>query len=172
MYFFKKCFTIENVKEIVSLFCLWVLCALAFCDPPRDPFSPPGRRDAVPYHGMRQPPHPVGFEVEGIFARKLTLEDKEVFEMMIRFSAPVDPRSLDERSVYLNGEPAGKEARFEYNRTGTAIRVSIENPEDETFSLEFFGLVAFNGEPLVKKSFDGIKDGYFFYGNKEEWKRF
>ena len=116
--------------------------------------------------------HPAGFKVEGIFARKLTLDGKEVFEMMIHFSAPVDPRSLDERCVYLNGKPADKGTQFEYNRTGTAIRVSIENPEDETFSLEFFGLEAFNGEPLVERSFEGIKDGYFFYGNKEEWKRF
>ena len=92
--------------------------------------------------------------------------------MMIHFSAPVDPRSLDKKSVYLNGKPAGRGTRFEYNKTGTAIRVSIENPEDETFSLEFFGLEAFNGEPLVESFFDGIKDGYFFYGNKEEWKRF
>ena len=92
--------------------------------------------------------------------------------MMIHFSAPVDPRSLDERRVFLNGKPAGKGTHFEYNKAGTAIRVSIENPEDEAFSLEFFGLEAFNGEPLVESFFDGIKDGYFFYGNREEWKRF
>lgn len=160
------------MKGVVSLFCLWVLCAAVFCAPWQGSPPPAGRRDAVPYHGTRQSPHPEGFKVEGIFARKLTLEDKEIFEMMIHFSAPVDPRSLDERRVYLNGKPAGEGTHFEYNRTGTAIRVSIENPEDEAFSLELLGLEAFNGEPLVESFFDGIKDGYFFYGNKEEWKRF
>lgn len=143
-----------------------------FCDDKEIPRDAERRRPVFPYHGMRLPPRFERFSVEGIFARKIEFDfDKSVLEIMVHFSVPVDPRTLNERNVLLNGIPAGRKARFEYNRTGNIVRVTIAEPDDE-YSLEFLELTAFNGEPLEHQVFTGIKDGFFFYGNMEEWKGF
>lgn len=166
------------MKRILFCFCFLSLCiSLLSADDKRIPeelFREPEKgRPVVPYHGMRLPPRPMRFRVEGISARKIQFDSAaDIFEIIIHFSVPVDPRTLNGRNVLLNGSTAGNKTRFEYNKTGNMVRITIEEPKEKEYSIQFLELKAFNGEPLEGNYFTGIKDGFFFYGEREEWERF
>lgn len=143
---------------------------------------------SVPYHGMRLPPVPQReFCVEEIFASEHDDEDDddeehrddsgedddddEYLEILVRFSLPIDPRTLDKDNVLKDKRGRSVKAEYEFNRQGTVIR--IRSKEDDDLSLSLDGLKAFNGDELLKmKYFEDIEDGFVYYEGGSGWRKF
>lgn len=93
--------------------------------------------------------------------------DEDAFEITVFFSLPVDPRTLTKDSFLLNGKKFSDEIRFEYNRAGNILRISILNSDkneySSEFSIEFTQLKSYNQKNLVQTKFEKITDSYYSY---------
>ena len=117
-------------------------------------------RPFVPYHGMRMEPDGVReFKVTKITGRLNSNNEKELFEIIFRFSVPVDPRTVSGNSVKLNGRICTGNVFFTYGRKGESIRISVFEPDAKNYDVEFTELKAFNGDRLNKVLYEYIEDG-------------
>lgn len=173
------------------------LCPLVFADDDdgRPPFSAPPRWEhdeshykgehhedpapVIPYHGMRLPPvSPKMFCVEEIRARAEhdgdDDDDERDLEIYVRFSLPIDPRTLDRGKVLSDARGRAVRADFGFNRAGDVLKIELERHPREldalSLTLTLTELKAFNGEAIEPRIFAGIGDGYTYRAKENPWK--
>ena len=81
-----------------------------------------------------------------------------MLEIFVRFSMPINPRTVNVQTVLLNEKPCGSNVRFHYDRKGETMMISILEP-DEEYSIEFKNLNSYNGKIMQDMKYCGIKDG-------------
>lgn len=116
------------------------------------------KKGFVSYHGMRVDREEKIFQVTKIAAKRNRKSEKELLEISVRFSMPINPRSVNAQTVLLNEKPCGSNVHFHYDRKGESMRISIFNP-DEEYSIEFKNLNSYNGKTMQDMKCCGIKDG-------------
>lgn len=116
------------------------------------------KKGFVSYHGMRVDREEKKFQVTKIAAKKNKRSEKDLLEIFVRFSMPINPRTVNVQTVLLNEKPCGSNVRFDYDRKGESMRISILEP-DEEYSIEFKNLNSYNGKTMQDAKYCGIKDG-------------
>lgn len=144
------------VKKIALLFVL--LLSLPMMSLAQEKNIPP-KRDYVPYHGMRVKPNQQEFMVNVLTAQKNSNGENALMEITLRFSMPIDPRTVTPASVLLNGEKCGSNVFFHFGRRGESVRITIVNAQEETFSLKLEGVESYKGDKLAETEFENIQDG-------------
>ena len=98
------------------------------------------------------------FQVTKIAAKKNKKNGEDLLEIFVRFSMPINPRTVNVQTVLLNEKPCGSNVRFHYDRKGETMMISILEP-DEEYSIEFKNLNSYNGKIMQDMKYCGIKDG-------------
>lgn len=118
------------------------------------------QRGAMAYHGKRMQPKFSDFYIVEISAQALK---SGFFSITIVFNAPLDPRTITQSSVTVNGESLPAKSRIAYNREGTAMRIKIPQNKKQLYSVSLAGLCSFNGTMLKDQYCADITDGYQMY---------
>lgn len=119
----------------------------------------PPKRDYVPYCGMRVTTEQQDFMVTMLSAQKSFNGENSLMEITVRFSMPIDPRSVNAGTVLLNEEKCGSNVFFHFGRRGESVRISILNPKEESIDIKFTELISYKGDKLLGCEFENIQDG-------------
>lgn len=116
-------------------------------------------RDFVPYHGMRIPKETEEFCIKDVFGSRSSNGERVLFEITMRFSMPIDPRTVSGKTVLLNGKECDENVFFHYGRRGESIRITIVDSPEKKYSVEFKELASFDGKKLMENKISDIEDG-------------
>lgn len=97
--------------------------------------------------------------VKILTAQKNYNGENSLMEITVRFSMPIDPRTVNSETVLLNGKKCGSNVFFHFGRRGESVRVTIINAEDEAYSLKFDGIESYKGDSLLENEFENIQSG-------------
>lgn len=117
------------------------------------------KRDFVPYRGMRMTTEQTEFTVRSLIVQNNSNGENSLMEITVRFSMPIDPRSVTGETVLLNGSKCGSNVFFHFGRRGESVRITIVNPEEEKYTLKFEGIKSYKEDVLKENIFENIQDG-------------
>lgn len=147
-----KCYVMKKIVTILAL-----LFTFSFSFFPESS-GRTKKKGFVFYHGMRVDREEKKFQVTKIAAKKNKKNEEDLLEIFVRFSMPINPRTVNVQTVLLNEKPCGSNVRFHYDRKGESMMISILEP-DEEYSIEFKNLNSYNGKIMQDMKYCGIKDG-------------
>lgn len=149
-------FKIKYVKRIVvKIFLILFFSFLGFSQ--RNRISE--KRNFVPYRGMRIATEQTEFIIKRIYAKKIYNEENSLMEITVRFSMPVDPRTVNLETVLLNEEKCGSNVFFNFGRKGESVRITIVNENIDVYSLKFLKIESYKGDQLKETEFENIQNG-------------
>lgn len=153
----------KKIKMLILALAISIFPFSAFCEGNgKKPVS-----EFVPYHGKRMTADSSEFSVSRIHVRNISNGENELLEIMIRFSNPVDPRSVKSENILLNGIKCGSNAFIRYGRNGESLKIAVFSPEEKLKYLELNEIKSFNGVNLSKTRYDA-DDSKFFFMEKSE----
>ncbi len=116
---------------------------------PESESSPrPERPDSKPFRGQRKLS-----EDENIPVSILSIDAEawgEGYQIDIHFSGPVNPQSLNGRTITINSRPLPQNVKISFNREGTRARFFVEVSELRQIILS--GIKNFDGNPIPPKT--------------------
>lgn len=118
-----------------------------------------GKRDYVPYRGMRVTTEQQEFKVRTLMAKRNFNEENSLMEITVRFSMPIDPRTVNASTVLINGKKSGSNVIFNYGRKGESVRITIINADEDSFTIKFDGVESYKGDGLKETEFENIQNG-------------
>jgi hypothetical protein len=127
--------------------------------PPKDP------ENIINYRGNRTYSENLPLK---IIQTKCTRKEGELVFIEIFFNQSINPRSMNEDSIYINDQPLPKKTRFLYNRRGDTLKLITSMQEDE-FSLKVQNINSFSGYPIEPAFFEiDLEDEDEFFEFKPE----
>lgn len=66
----------------------------------------------------------------------------------VKFSTPVDPRTLKPENILLNEKPLSPETKITFNREGTVARFSISQKNYSSCTIKISGVKTFDGQEI------------------------
>jgi len=116
------------------------------------------------YHGKRMKPELSDFCVVKIKAEKIK---SNRFAITFVFNVPIDPRTVQNKFIKINGKPLSEKTKIIYNKEGTALRLMFPKLNTDFYSIDIGNILSFNGAMLKTQHFENINDGYNVYFGKE-----
>ena len=114
--------------------------------------------DILYYRGNRTLVEQGAFSVQGIKTERAT---KNEVNVEILFSQSINPRSLSQDSILVDGAAISKKTNFSFNKKGDTIKIKIPM-KNKTFSLTVQNVESFDGtviEPIIIKNLSDISGG-------------
>ena len=127
----------------------------------------------LPYRGRRLSDNHGLFYVIKIETER----EHDDIEIKIKFNIPADPRTLQNKSVRINGKPLPPDARILFNKAGNKIKILVRasfifdknEKHAQPFQIDIPEAKGFNALPVYCAQFDGIYYGkeYGFWFSDE-----
>lgn len=74
----------------------------------------------------------------------------------VTFNIPVNPLSLNQKNILINGEPLTRANKIRFNKTGNLIEINTDLCVGTRFTVEFTYLESYDGEKLTVTKFDSL----------------
>lgn len=100
------------------------------------------------YNGLRFSPTHDPFQVVLIESTKTTVA--------VTFNIPVNPLSLNQKNILINGEPLTRANKIRFNKTGNLIEINTDLSVGTRFTIEFTDLESYDGEKLTVTKFNSL----------------
>ncbi len=100
------------------------------------------------FNGIRLLPVHDPFQVVLIESTKNTV--------IVTFNIPVNPLSLNQKNILINGEPLTRANKIRFNKTGNLIEINTELSVGTKFTVEFTDLESYDGEKLTVTKFNSL----------------
>lgn len=110
-----------------------------------------GGENILFFHGKRMKSNHESFRVVlvAMHTRVLT----------VRFNMPVDPRTVNGKTILINGKKLPQGTFMRFSKTGVLVEIKFPEPMNEPFALDVSQVTAFDGSQLSLGTFTGIGDG-------------
>lgn len=104
------------------------------------------KKDFIPFHGKRHGFN-ADFSVLRVYMENLNSGKKAV---TVVFSSPIDPRSVTEEKIKVNGRKISEREIIKFNRAGNAMRIVFlpDSADRKKYSLELSDISSFDGKML------------------------
>ncbi len=177
-----NCLKKHLIHFLFFSFFITVPCAVCLATPDQEDFPPlPPDQDKPFLDSQKHPPKDqdniIRYRGNRIYIEnielqvaqvKCTRQDEANVSIEIFFNQSINPRSMNEDSIYINDQPLPKKTRFLYNRRGDTLKLIISMQEDE-FSLKVQNINSFSGYPIEPAFFEiDLEDEDEFFEFKPE----
>ena len=126
------------------------------------------KQDFWSYRGQRKPVQSDDLYMEAFSS----LYDGDILTIDISFNQGIDPRSIKNENIVINGKAVEGPVKLTFNKEGTVVRMVIGGTVSIPYSFSISGIRSYNGKEMDRDGLEevGRKDS-FSYQEGDGWLR-
>jgi hypothetical protein len=125
------------------------------------------KQDFTSYRGQRKP-----LESDDLYMETFMSEyDGETLTIDISFNQGIDPRSIKDENIAINGKAVTGPVKLSFNKEGTVVRLVIGGTVSIPYSFSIRGIRSYNGKEMEEDGLEdvGRKDSFSY--QEDGWQR-
>ena len=113
------------------------------------------KKEFIPFHGKRHGVYEE-FSVLRVYMETLSSGKRSV---TVVFSSPIDPRSVTDGKIKVNGRKISEKEKIKYNRAGNTMRIVFlpVSTDKKKYSLELSEISSFDGKMMKNCVYEDIE---------------